>query len=570
MATSNLSRNPFSVPKQRSMADIIAEVKAAAALPKAKRQNMVWALRTLCRVAGKEPEAVSAHPEYIRRLLRTAAPTAAGLTAAAWNNARSLAGQAMAWAGITTIPGRYLAPYSEAWTALWAMLPPKSALAVQLTRLFHYCSAQGIAPPEMDDTVLQAFYRALVAESLVQDPWAAYRGAAKSWNNACERIPGWPAIRLTVPTKRPEAFSIPWSALPPSLRREIDDYCERAARIDLEGDFARPQRPQTVATRRKQLLWLISAIVKSGIPIESLTSLAALLAPETVKRGLEYLLERRGGQSYPALSSLAQFLPALARRIGRPAEVIKVLQRYKRALKVEQSGMAERHREALRRFNDPAAVRALIGFADRIQADVATRQRQGERAAKLIQTALAVDLLLYAPVRVENLASIETDRHLVVVQKESRVVHLRFPKDEVKNSSDLEFPLPPETVALLDLYLARYRPLLGAHPSPFLFPGKCPGRAKIQGALRDQIRETVREYTGLEMPPHRFRHAVGKIFLDRNPGQYGVIQRILGHKRIETTIGFYAGEEGAAAARHYHETILGLRRATSRIEAADA
>ena len=61
------------------------------------------------------------------------------------------------------------------------------------------------------------------------------------------------------------------------------------------------------------------------------------------------------------------------------------------------------------------------------------------------------------------------------------------------------------------------------------------------------------------MPAHRFRHAVAKIFLDRNPGQYEVVRQLLGHKNIKTTIEFYAGAEGAAAARHYSATILKLR-----------
>jgi len=561
VSTIKRSRNPFTAPGQLSIADVIRLVSADATLPKATRQNWCWALRTLCRVAGKQPESVPAHPDFLRRMLKKAAPTAAGLSGAAWNNARSLAGKALASRGITSMPGRhYQAHYTPEWEALWSRLPKETALAFQLSRFFHYASALGIAPAEMGDRVLERFYEALVEESLVEDPWAAYRGTAKSWNNALERIPGWPPIRLTVPTKRSGAFCLRWADLPSPLRMEIESYFERAARVDLDGDFARSQRPQTIETRRKQLLWLTAAMVKSGIPIESLTSLELLLAPGTVKRGLHHLLDRRGGATFPALASLTQFLPALARRIGLAAEVIRELERFKQALKIEQIGMAERHKETLRKFNDPAAVRALVGFPDRIRSVATALHHQGPRVAKLVQTALAVDLLLYAPVRIGNLASIEIERHLITVQSKPRVVHLRFPAREVKNSRDLEFPLPPETAALLELYLTRYRPLLTKEPTPFLFPGKRVGHPKHAHALRTQIRDTVYEHTGLEMPPHRFRHAVGKIFLDRNPGQYGVVQRLLGHKSIQTTITFYAGEEGAAAARHYHETILGLRR----------
>jgi hypothetical protein len=52
---------------------------------------------------------------------------------------------------------------------------------------------------------------------------------------------------------------------------------------------------------------------------------------------------------------------------------------------------------------------------------------------------------------------------------------------------------------------------------------------------------------------------VGKIFLDRNPGQYEVVRLLLGHKDITTTVAFYAGAESASAARHYARTILGIR-----------
>ena len=114
-------------------------------------------------------------------------------------------------------------------------------------------------------------------------------------------------------------------------------------------------------------------------------------------------------------------------------------------------------------------------------------------------------------------------------------------------------------MALIDLYRRDYRHLLTDEPSDFLFPGKYVGRAKRSKALSNQIKLTVHEYTGLDMPAHRFRHAVAKIFLDRNPGQYEVVRQFLGHKNIKTTIEFYAGAETATAARHYAATILKLR-----------
>ena len=176
MALKPVSRNAFAALGQPSLADLIARVGAASDLPKTTRQNWCWALRTVARVAGKAPAAIPAHPEFLRRLMGKAAPGSMGLGIGAWNNAKSLTGKAMTWAGLISIPGHYQAPYTPEWSTLWLRLPPKSALAVQLTRLFHYCSANGLQPEDVNDEVLQQFYEALTEESLVENPYEAYRG----------------------------------------------------------------------------------------------------------------------------------------------------------------------------------------------------------------------------------------------------------------------------------------------------------------------------------------------------------------------------------------------------------
>src|SRR5205823_7238639 len=112
--------------------------------------------------------------------------------------------------------------------------------------LFHFCSAQKIHPNQIDDDVMRAFNDALTTESIVKRPYEIYRGAAKSWNNAADRIPGWPQQRVTVPSKQ-QFFTYNWSAFSASLRADVDAYCQRAAGLDLDDDhFVRPQRPTTI------------------------------------------------------------------------------------------------------------------------------------------------------------------------------------------------------------------------------------------------------------------------------------------------------------------------------------
>src|SRR5262249_6116037 len=187
-----------------------------------------------------------------------------------------------------------------------------------------------------------------------------------------------------------------------TLREQVESHLASLAGVDLDGDFTRPMHPATIKTRRRQLLWFASAVVHTGVPASSLDRLEVLLAPELAKRGLAHLLDRGGGQPYPALAGLAQFLPALARRIGLPAETVDKLKRYKQRLKFERHGLAERHRATLQRFDDPAAVEALVTLAQRIRREVERACRKGRREAKLMQTAVAIELLLMAPVRISN------------------------------------------------------------------------------------------------------------------------------------------------------------------------
>jgi hypothetical protein len=503
VATDLPSRNPFADPSTLTLADLIARVRSADTLSLTTRQNWAWALRTVARAAGKDPATVPAHPQFLRKVLGRAAPKAIGISQASWNNARSLCGKALKWAGLVSVPGRYLAPFAPAWAELWACLPAESALRHQLGRLFHYASAQGIAPNEINDAVLATFHQALVTESIVPDPSETWRGAAKSWNNAIRHIPGWPQTRLMVPSRK-RLFSMPWTDLPPTLAADIDSYLRRAAGLDLSDDmFTAAQRPATIEKRRKQLRLFATALAKSGVPLESLVDLRATLAPEVAARGLEYLLDCNGGISSVQISNLADFLPALARRLGLSSDVIAKLLKIKKKLKITQRGMTARNREALRAFDDQAAVKALMMLARRVVGDVQSGKRAGYREAKLIQTALAVELLLNVPVRIQNLASIELERHLIEVGTAgARTVHLRFPATEVKNRNDLEFPLMPESVELLDNYVAKWRPLMTIGPSPFLFPGKTPDHNKgpQQPDQRACLRLYAPRYAGASIP----------------------------------------------------------------------
>jgi integrase len=160
------------------------------------------------------------------------------------------------------------------------------------------------------------------------------------------------------------------------------------------------------------------------------------------------------------------------------------------------------------------------------------------------------------PMRLGNLAGIDLEKHLI--RSRGGVVHVAIPGRLVKNGVDIEAVLPPQTVRLLDAYLERYRPVLVAEGSPWLFPGKGSSHKSDQ-CVRNQIIDCVKRRCGLLVNPHLFRHIAAKLYLDANPGAYGLIRLVHGHKSVETTTRYYCGMETPAAMRHFDDHILKLR-----------
>jgi site-specific recombinase XerD len=160
--------------------------------------------------------------------------------------------------------------------------------------------------------------------------------------------------------------------------------------------------------------------------------------------------------------------------------------------------------------------------------------------------------------RIGNLAKLDLEQNIIYPGR-GNAVHLAIDQENVKNRQSLEFPLPAESVELMERYLREFRPLLAPAGSTALFPGG-KGLPKTTRTLRQQITDTVHYYTGLRVNPHLFRHAMGKLFLDANPGQYEVLRRVYGHKSIYTTSRYYTGQETAAAVRLFDHTILRLRK----------
>jgi integrase len=217
-------------------------------------------------------------------------------------------------------------------------------------------------------------------------------------------------------------------------------------------------------------------------------------------------------------------------------------------------------RTRLRPFDDRGNIAALLKLPEELMRQ-ARRHPNLERGAVRAQMAVAIEILLMAPIRMSNLVQLDIERNLVR-PGQGKALHIVISAEEVKNREPLEYPLPPESVDLLERYIREFRPHLASQGNTALFPGTV-GDSKNQAFFGDQISRTIRAHTGLRVHPHLFRHISAKLYLDANPGAYEVVRRVLAHRSIDTTTGFYTGLETPAAVRHFDKTILELRKASS-------
>ena len=551
-----------------NLAEMLARLDRIEHLTDRQRADLRSSVITVGRVLGLPLDSMPARLDLLRARLGEVLPAGHGMSRQHWNNVRSRFGTALRLAGCELLPGRFLSGLSPAWTALRAQLADR-ALRDQLSRLMHYGTVEGVAPEAVDDALMARFHEALLTRSLTRAPEQSFRATVTAWNRAVERVPGWPQRRLAMPLGR-QCYVRPLESFPASFQRDVVAWLRHLAGEDPLADLPfDPVKPSTISCRRFGLRQLASALIERGRDPACITCIADLVSIAAAREALGFFLERSGNQPTSQIGSLASLLLSLARHwVKVPPDIESQLKGIVRRCRPKLAGMTPKNRAMLRRFNDPATVERLLDLPRLLSVPLQLRRCLNVREARQVQMALVVELLLAVPIRLVNLAALDLERHLVRTGAGRNVaVHLYLPAAEVKNAMPLEVPLPATSVRLLDAYLARARPVLLPRPGSALFPGLTAG-SRNKTALGTQIRRLMEQRLGVRVTAHQFRHLAGFLYLQHQPGDYETIRVLLGHKKIQTTLDFYAGLEAAAAARRYDEVVRGGRQGRQGLRAA--
>lgn len=551
---------PADASRSYSLADVAVHIEGVD-MTSRRRGEMLSALRTVSRAVGRPLDAIPAEPRALADLMGRVSPLAQGLSPGRWANVKSLTAKAVEMV-VPLMPARQRVRLSPEWQDLIEQVVPVQR-RYPLTACLRWLSARGVGPDGVDAALLETFRTSFVGTSLRARPHEAWSRFVSAWNDARVKVNGWPDIALCAEDRRRRA-TLPWSAFPDSLRQDAEAWLFRQAGHDVmdEDGPPKPLRPATIESYRYLLRSVVSSAVAEGVDASSLTRLADLLKLPVYKAALQGQWRRTGRKASTYHSKSAAVLISIGRYwVGLPETELKVLRDAARKVEpAKRRGLTQKNLDRLRPFDNPRTALALLNLPFAIRKEVERGKLSARRAAVQAQVAVAIAILLIAPMRLKNLRLLRLDRHLV---RHGKSLHLVIPGEEVKNEVDLEFEVERQTRELLQWYLDEHRPVLAHAGSQALFPGGVDG-AKDGQTVRSNIMKAIRKHTGLEMNPHLFRHFAAKLYLDRNPGDYETVRRLLGHKTIETTIRFYAGFETKAATKHYQGVVLGLRAAGER------
>jgi site-specific recombinase XerD len=539
-----------------TLADVLVLVDGFSVVSAQARQNMASGIRTLCRVLDRPPASVPIAAPVFRTIVKEAQPAESGLSTSRWRNVTSDVRRAIKMSGLSTAAP--VLEVSQAWTELTASITDPWARSA-IRGFAKFCSTCSVEPESVNAAALLRYINHLHENQLARDPARSISVLVRAWN---KHVAGFHGTyeQLAAPS-RSRKYALDWEELPASLCDEVNAFHDKSLHPDpLDPGSRRPVSPSTVRSRDYLIRQFAAALVGRGVNKNDLRRLADLFRLDRLKEGLRFFLARSGGEPKDQVRQLINLALVVGKRWAHfPADEIAEIALLGRHLRRPQNGLTEKNRARLRQFADEDVLRMFLGLSQRLIAK-AKKKPLSYRSALLVQTALAIEILTFAPIRMGNLVQLDRQRHFHWARHDGqRVLHMVFRAEEVKNAVDLEYPLSADLMAMLDTYMSTYQPVLArGRKSSLLFPGAKDGPKQQEGFSR-AISATIQRETGIKMNPHLFRHLAALLFLERHPGHYEDVRRILGDKRLSTILQNYAGLETAAAVRRYDDVVLARR-----------
>ena len=542
-------------PKAPTLGDVRDRVARSNDLSLIRIRDLNSAISCVSDLIGEEPDRVLLDLTKIREKLNAINPVAKGISPKRLANIRSDLFAAIAASRlkpIKPVPQRL----SEPWQVLRAKLKTKRH-RIGSSRLAHYASATGLEAADIDDGVIIDFVTSIRENSLHRKPNDLHRQTAVIWNEIAREFPELGLRAVSIPSFRPAPARIDLSLLPDSFHQDLENCLAWSSSTDPFAPDARsrPLAPATIRLRRDQIHAAVSALVEGGIEPGSITVLADLVTVTNFKMIAQQRLKMAEGRENSFNRGLATTLVQIAKEwVKTDDATLLELKRLASKIPGPRGDLTAKNKRFLRQFDDPQVLQRLRALPAKLWFQARRDRKADFRTLAKAQASLAIEMLIYLPIRLQNLVTLTFERHIFLHEGPGAVSTLSIPANEVKNKRPIEFDIPPHIARMLIEYRDHIAPrVLGRKPDRlFINPD---GTPKVSQTLAWLIRRMCRRYAGIEVSPHKFRHLAAKVVLDNSPGAFELVKQLLGHENLKTTANCYAGIDTRRAARHHHHLL---------------
>lgn len=538
------------------MDQVLTAILSRPDLSLSKRQEFESALRSLEKWAGQSLKDIPATVEDLRNLYGRMLPAALGIRPKTFANVKSLSLSAVAKSEL--VPGIFhhhaKRPKPPEWAELWNRL----RLPVQqnsLSRLVNWCGRAGIAPQEVNSKVIERVMADMAQASLRPNQYQVHRTMAKMWNEIGDLFPDKRLQKVNVPVSRLRRNRVPQTEFPDSFGQDWNAFAVWAHGDDVFADDARPKplKQTTLDGYFQRVHSAASTLVQTGVDAASIQSIADLVTVDAFKRILRKRHELTNGRPSHENFQLAWLLFRLARDwVKVDEEILAELKLWARKVPQPSFEMTCKNNRLVKKFDDPDLKRRFLTAPARMWQDVQNSKRRNRWRLAEAQGALGIEILMFVPVRLKNLTALAFDEHLFL--REGGISTLMLSADETKTGENLEFDIPLELAARLIEYRDVIAPAVIGRKPKHLFSND-DGSVKGFATVRYLVQRYFKQYVGMHMNPHAFRHLAAKFILDSSPGGHVLVQHLLGHQQLETTVAFYCGDNSTRAGRHHHALL---------------
>jgi len=323
---------------------------------------------------------------------------------------------------------------------------------------------------------------------------------------------------------RTHSLGVPRDAWPAAHRIAF----EAAFSPGTPGEFAEfPDEPGLLAARGPEFRNGLARAYGLFLGCMRRTGRSDAVTPENVQAWID---ELRARECRPR--TIATYIARLARVLDIVEGAVPEWLTLTRDEKISSARLTPKKKDG--RHVDPTDL-WLIGVA--LIREARRRRREREATALLFRNGVIFMLLSSVPVRLANLTAIEIGRHLLLPA--DRPGSLKFTGREMKGKRPAAYILWPELRAVIDEYIAVYRPVLaGDYTGEALWlsahgngPLDAPG---FYAAIID-VTSRHAERLGGPVNPHFFRDAVATALIERYPDKPELAMTLLQHRHPETT-----------------------------------